>query len=379
MTIASNSTAICVLGPHRSGTSTITRSLNFLGAYLGENNNLLRPLPENPEGFWERLDIYYLQERLLAALKRDWAAVAPLPENWQGTDMIRPLRSELVQLVKKEFVGQSLWCWKDPRTCLLLPLWREVLNELNINLKAVFVVRSPLDVAKSLQKRNGFPMDKGLAIWFTNTITALSAIKGLDTVFLSYDSFLENWQTELKRCASDLGIGWPVDEAALKCKMDSFLRGDLRHSSSGLDDLYVVNAPAPVVNLYRILREILASNLDYCSSTESIEALYQQFVGYARLYEADINTLTECRSVHDQTANSSRDVTDLKRELDSRSQWAWHLDEETKMLRGKVALLEKRLSEQCVFSSGNELGCKPDTGHWPNLRALWLKLTRKSG
>ena len=73
--------AICIIGMHRSGTSTITRGLNLLGAYLGEEKDLMKPLPENPEGFWERLDIYYLQNRLLAMMKREWDATAPLPEN----------------------------------------------------------------------------------------------------------------------------------------------------------------------------------------------------------------------------------------------------------------------------------------------------------
>src|SRR6185369_10575255 len=248
--------AICVLGAHRSGTSTVTRGLNLLGAYLGEEKDLMKPLPENPEGFWERLDVYYLQNRLLAMMKRDWDSTAPLPENWHKLDEIRPLKDELVELVKENFSGRPLWLWKDPRTCLLLPLWKDVLSELGIDLKVVFVVRNPLDVARSLEKRNGFTTDKGLGIWFNHTITALKGIEGLETIFLSYDRFMDDWEPELKRCAAGLGIEWPAEESGLRAKMTPFVRRDLRHSVSGLDELYAVKAPEPVIRLHGFLLDL---------------------------------------------------------------------------------------------------------------------------
>jgi hypothetical protein len=52
--------AICILGMHRSGTSVTARAINLLGAYLGEEKDLMPHNPYNPEGFWERQDIYDL-------------------------------------------------------------------------------------------------------------------------------------------------------------------------------------------------------------------------------------------------------------------------------------------------------------------------------
>ena len=60
--------AVCVLGMHRSGTSTIARSLNLLGVYIGEEKDFIQPNPYNPEGFWEIRDLYRLHDRLLATL-----------------------------------------------------------------------------------------------------------------------------------------------------------------------------------------------------------------------------------------------------------------------------------------------------------------------
>jgi len=342
-----NCRAICILGAHRSGTSTVTRGLNLLGAYLGEENQLMKPLPENPEGFWERFDVYYLQNRLLTILKRDWDATSPLPEKWHKTAEIRPLKDELIDLVKDNFSGQPLWAWKDPRTCLLLPLWKDVLAELCIGLKVIFVVRNPLDVAKSLGKRNGFSMDKGLGIWFNNTIASLKGIQGLEIVFLSYDRFLDDWETELKRCAVGLDINWPVDGAALRAEMAPFVRRDLRHSVSGLDELQAIAAPEPVIRLYALLLDIMAGKVELNAVERIISPMYQEFFSYARLFEYDVAALAECRSLLEDAAATPEALpafVAMKKELDTRTQWAWNLDAEMKAMREQIAALQNSSS-----------------------------------
>ncbi len=52
------------------------------------------------------------------------------------------------------------WLWKDPRTCLTLPL-REVLNDFCV----VFVVRDAGPVTRSLNRREGWPMSLCYAVW----------------------------------------------------------------------------------------------------------------------------------------------------------------------------------------------------------------------
>ena len=59
---------------HRSGTSALTRGLQMLGVYLG--NDFLSPQPDNPTGYWEDRKICELNERLLAAFGLKWEDVA---------------------------------------------------------------------------------------------------------------------------------------------------------------------------------------------------------------------------------------------------------------------------------------------------------------
>ena len=289
-----NSIAICVLGAHRSGTSTITRGLNLFGAYLGEDEDLMPPMPDNPEGFWERMDIYYLHDRILSVMGRDWTTSLPLPENWHTADEIRTCKDELIKLVTRNFSTRPLWVWKDPRTCLLMPLWKDVLSDLDIGLKVIFVVRNPLDVARSLEKRNGFPLHKGLGMWFTHSLVALKSVEDLETIFMSYDRFITNWETELKKCAATLAIEWPADEAELRTKMSSFVRHDLRHSVSGLDELQTAKVPAPIIRLYALLLDLQSGTGRLNSDTGFMtEELYQEFFRYARKLNSDMDRLQD--------------------------------------------------------------------------------------
>jgi hypothetical protein len=247
------STAICILGMHRSGTSILTRTINLLGPYLGEEAKICQCGPDNPTGFWEHLDICDFHFRLLKQFNRTWDTAAPLPDQWHKSGAIRPFKEELIKLVKTRFDGRPLWAWKDPRTCLFMPLWREALDELGIRLVCVFVTRNPMDVACSLNRRDSVPPGKALGVWFNYNLAALRDTAGVPMAFVGYEQFLSNWETELRRCATAIGLDWPEDEQQLREAMTRFIRPDLCHNRSSITDLQ--GAPHPVQELYRLLNE----------------------------------------------------------------------------------------------------------------------------
>ena len=290
MTKLRESRAISILGMHRSGTSAIARAVNLLGAYLGEEKDLMQPSPDNPEGYWERLDIVSLHERILKKMKRAWDTAVPLPDKWYVDGTIEPFRDEIEGLVRGHFSARPLWAWKDPRTSLLLPLWRDVLDNLGLNLSTIVVIRNPLDVARSLKKRDCIPFDKGFGIWFTYSLTLLEAISGIPTVFVSYDRFLADWETELRRCAKSLNIAWLEKDELLREKMNSFIRPDLRHSVSTVDDLKSAGAPSPVVELHELTLGLLeGSYVVDPSNSETITRLSKEFRSYSSFYLSDLN------------------------------------------------------------------------------------------
>jgi hypothetical protein len=294
------SRAICILGMHRSGTSTVSRAINLLGAYLGENNELMPPLPDNPEGFWERLDIYDIHERLLSLIKQRWDTVLPLPRGWQKSPEIEPFRQELRTIISKSFKGRGLWGWKDPRTCILMDMWKELLEEAGVALSVVFVVRHPIDVANSLHKRDGFTLDKSYGIWFNYNLTALSSVQGVPTAYISYDRFLDNGIEELRRCAQILNISWPADDKKLNMAIGTFLRKDLRHSKSDSDML--TNLPNPIKTLNAILSTAVArGSLE--AMPQQLDDLLRDASDYAGFFRADVEGYFEgCRALEAEKA-----------------------------------------------------------------------------
>src|ERR1035437_6176590 len=197
---------------------------------------------------------------------------------------IRPFKDELARLVAANFAGHSLWAWKEPRTCLLLPLWREALEKTGTKLSCLFVVRSPVDVASSLFRRDAVPFNKALGIWFHYNIAALKDAAGLPIVFLNYDHLLASWEPELRRCAATLGLDWPKDELQHREAMNSFIQPGLRHNQSSLDQLQEL--PQPVQELYQVLLE--ASTQPFTPDhrfDETINRLSKDFHAYASFFQ----------------------------------------------------------------------------------------------
>src|SRR6266481_6275397 len=104
------SRAVLVLGMHRSGTSALTRGLQMLGVYLG--NDFLSPRPDNPTGYREDKNICELNERLLAVFRLKWEDVALIDDaRWHET-AVEALRGEAVKYLESQFINHPLWGFK---------------------------------------------------------------------------------------------------------------------------------------------------------------------------------------------------------------------------------------------------------------------------
>src|SRR5580700_8927125 len=86
------STALVVLGMHRSGTSALTGMLHHLGVALG--SRLMAATPDNPRGYWEHSDIVAVHERLMTALGWGWDDIRSLPAGFEREEPAQTARSE---------------------------------------------------------------------------------------------------------------------------------------------------------------------------------------------------------------------------------------------------------------------------------------------
>ncbi len=262
-----------VLGMHRSGTSALTRVLGLMGCHLGQDDELTPGDAENPKGYFERRDAWALDEWLLERLGGSWHDVTRL----DGEAVPAELQAEFAQRLRavlERLEPHRPWALKDPRLCLLLPSWRAGLSAP----VAVLLHRDPLEVARSLQKRDGFPLAAGLGLWERHTRDALRFTAGMPRALVGYAELLADPPGATARLLADLqrqgagaGLRRP-DEGALREFLDPALRRQraepgevaallapeqraLLERMLGPDPL----GPAPLPPLSRAGREALAS------------------------------------------------------------------------------------------------------------------------
>jgi len=219
--------AILVLGMHRSGTSALTRVISLCGAGLPQT--IMAPAPDNNEtGFWESRVLADFHDEVLAAMGSTWSDVRSLPKPWFESDAASIWRERLAALIDDEFATMPLFVVKDPRLCRLLPLWLPVLEAGSIVPRVVIPLRHPLEVAASLQRREGFATGLGLMLWLCHMLAAERDSRGLPRSFVSYDEVLTDWRGAMTRIGTDLGIDWQIGEAT-EAAIATFLSPDLRH------------------------------------------------------------------------------------------------------------------------------------------------------
>jgi hypothetical protein len=136
-----------------------------------------------------------------------------------------------ITLFDEEYGEARVPLLKDPRVTVLLPFWREVLGDLEIAARCVIPVRHPLAVAGSLERRNGFPVEKSVLLWSAYMLAAEAYTRDLPRAFVGYDALLGDWRAEVARIEAAHGAPLPkLTEAAGK-RIDKFLNPDLRHNA----------------------------------------------------------------------------------------------------------------------------------------------------
>jgi hypothetical protein len=124
----------------------------------------------------------------------------------------------------------SPWVWKDPRTATLLPFWRRALGGA---VAVVVIHRDPVDVARSLELRNGFSVPFGMALWERYNRLILEHCGGLPVLVVRYDNLVadpEWWAVTAESFLTGLGMPVRADAAA---RIRTFVEPGLQHSRNG--------------------------------------------------------------------------------------------------------------------------------------------------
>jgi hypothetical protein len=186
---------IVVLGMHRSGTSATTALIASFGAYVGQEDELTGGGPENPLGFFERKDVRRSCDAVLQSVGADWWKVSGFDPSAVPEEAARELGAAVARLD-----SHGTWVLKEPRLCLLLPLIRPYVD----NCVFVFVARNPVEVARSLHRRNGIPRHVGLALWEAYCTAALRDSKSTARIIVNYRDLVERPAEEAERLRAQL-------------------------------------------------------------------------------------------------------------------------------------------------------------------------------
>lgn len=235
--------ALVVLGPHRSGTSALTRVLSLCGAQLPAH--ILQAedgLPNDGNsqaGFWESRPLMLLHEEAMRSAGSTWDDPHEVPAAWLESEAARELTQRLADTLDEEYGDAPLIIAKDPRISRLAPLWVAALKELDFDTSWLIAVRNPFDVAASLNRRDGFPQAKGLLLWLTHFLPAERHTRGHDRLFVLYDDLLEDWRRIVGRVEADLGFSFARRSHRAGAEIDRFLDYGLRHHATPKQEVIV--------------------------------------------------------------------------------------------------------------------------------------------
>jgi hypothetical protein len=285
---------LLVVGMHRSGTSALTGALSHLGPAVPCADDLVAGRYDNPVHY-ESSALTDLDDALLGALGGSWSAPPALASGWEHSPVVRDVAGRAGAAARRAFPGDGAVLWKDPRLCLLLPLWRSILPP---PLVTVFLWRAPSAVARSLRSRQGFPFSLGLALWERYTRDAVAALAGHDAYVMRYEALLADPRAALaplaRWVASSGGVALRTDDGALEAAASS-VSGEWAHSDGNGDDddelpdviRHAVDAlhalagphdtlpPTALAEPPAWMGDVLAQRRDY-------EALYARYMRYIR-------------------------------------------------------------------------------------------------
>ena len=207
---------LMVIGMHRSLTSGLVQA-------LAETMNFR--LASYYTGNWELSEVQLANDLLLQFSQSRWDHVnlpldrpfsLPIPCVPQHTRHIQYLNIG-VSFTQEPRTGALVL--KDPRFALTLPYWQRCLPKPP---HVVFIFRSPIEVARSLEKRDAMPLRQGIELWYQYNKLGLMHISSVNHTIIESRDLLDQPHKTLEFLFDVLSNQWqlprllaPLDGGAL--------------------------------------------------------------------------------------------------------------------------------------------------------------------
>ena len=339
---------LLIAGCHRSGTSALAGTLCKLGAAAPAH--LLPAGPVNPSGFWESPLIMEFNEDVLEALNRNWNNEFLIDEQEFDSGSVAPLKARLPALLEQEFEDQRLMLVKDPRVCLLLPLWLDVLDTEGIDTRVVIPVRHPFEVAQSLLKRDGIPVEVGMSLWLRHLLDAEYYSRGRKRAFVNYSMLLTDWRQTVEKINRECDLKLLTDSEEMQIEVEAFINPDLRHHHQPALDGRHVELHQWVLETYQILQSASEETNDQQELIGALDKLRGKLNIASRLFDAG------ARYYRDQARQNEKRSELLEQELlatkslqETAGERRAVAEERLAVAEERLAVAEERLAEMSVL------------------------------
>jgi len=214
-----------ILGMHRSGTSALGGVLNLMGLEFG--SDLMAANEGNPKGYFENNYVYNLNKKILFEQESSWCDYSfdarKISKNKKTLYV-----NEAKKIIDNEFKYAEKFVIKDPRICLLFPVWEQACKELNIDIKIIIPFRNPIEVANSLKQRNNFSLEKSLILWTHHVLSAEYYSRKYDVLVLTFNKLVNEIDSSIKKLSEFVEIN--TDKQAIT-NINKFLDKKIKHNN----------------------------------------------------------------------------------------------------------------------------------------------------
>lgn len=203
----------------------VTGVLHHWGVILGRQ--IKGPSVNNQKGFFENIPAMRLDHKIMESFGLRWDSLAPLPQGWRDKEGGGATRKMMGDILDQEFEGASMIAMKDPLLCRLFSIWEPLLVERFYQMRFLIPYRHPMNVARSLEKRDRIPLEKGLALWKIYVEESLKNSESGPRYFFNYDAFFKNPKRDIR--SLHRFVEPPRNYQDSLVDLNEFISADLRH------------------------------------------------------------------------------------------------------------------------------------------------------
>lgn len=303
----------------------------------------------NVTGHWEPEPVVHLNDRILSAAGSSWRDFRPVDPRWFQSANARQFRSEACAILDAEFGGTGPFVIKEPRICRLSTFWLDVFGQMSIRPVFILPIRNPLEVAASLEIRDGIDPGVSHLLWLRHVLEAELATRGRPRVFTTYDELLGDWRQLAEKMQAALALAWPRSMEDASADIDALLSDSHRHHREPPARLFEEPVPSSLRKAFEILDRWSRSgeSSDDFAEIDRIKAQFEDasFLVAAAVVASDgesrqlASDLADSRAQH---ASAQQQLQDMREQLAITNQQLAILHEEIELIAKQVDVLRWR-------------------------------------